>query len=122
MKKVIIATVSDDDSFTYKLLDNKDWSIEPNQFISEPFEKTDNRVVFSEKGMGGLYLFDEAALSRKLKELSTSATIWYLTEKAKKWDEFCKNQAKHLNAKTPEERSEAARKAVQARWAKRTED
>lgn len=122
MKKVIIATVSEGDSFTYKLLDDKDWSIEPNQFISEPFEKTDNRVVFSEKGMGGLYLFDEATLNKKLKELSTSATIWYLTEKAKKWDEFCKNQAKHLNAKTPKERSEAARKAVQARWAKRTED
>lgn len=122
MKKVIIATVSEGDNFTYKLLDDKDWSIEPNQFISEPFEKTDNRVVFSEKGMGGLYLFDEAALNRKLKELSTSATIWYLTEKAKKWDDFCKKQAKHLNAKTPEERSAAARKAVQARWAKKTED
>ena len=38
--------------------------------------------------------------------------------KAQKWDDFCKKQAKHLNNKTPEERSEAARKAVQARWAK----
>lgn len=45
-----------------------------------------------------------------------------LKGKAKKWDDFCKKQAKHLNAKTPEERSAAARKAVQARWAKKTED
>lgn len=41
-----------------------------------------------------------------------------LKAKAEAWDNFCKKQAKHLNDKTPEERSEAARKAVQARWSK----
>ena len=87
-----------------------------------------NPAVFSEEGMGGLYLFDGATLSKKLKELSTSATIWYLTErlketseKARKWDEYTAKLANNLPNKnlSAEQRSEAARKAVQARWAKR---
>ena len=127
MKKVIIATLNEDDSFTYKVLDDKDWCIEPNQFISKPFNEYDNQVVFSEEGMDGLHLFDGVTLSKKLKELSTSATIWYLTEKlkeasvkAEKWDNHIANMTKNLPSQsmTAKERSEAARKAVQARWAK----
>lgn len=128
MKKVIIATLNEDNNFAYKVLDDKDWCIEPNQFISKPFNEYDNQVVFLEEGMGGLYLFDGATLSRKLKELSTSATIWYLTErlketseKARKWDEYTAKLSNNLPNKnlSAEQRSEAARKAVQARWAKR---
>ncbi|GEM_PF-5012131 len=128
MKKVIIATLNEDNNFAYKVLDDKDWCIEPNQFISKPFNEYDNQVVFSEEGMGGLYLFDGATLSKKLKELSTSATIWYLTErlketseKARKWDEYTAKLSNNLPNKnlSAEQRSEAARKAVQARWAKR---
>lgn len=128
MKKVIIATLNEDNNFAYKVLDDKDWCIEPNQFISKPFNEYDNQVVFLEEGMGGLYLFDGATLSKKLKELSTSATIWYLTErlketseKARKWDEYTAKLANNLPNKnlSAEQRSEAARKAVQARWAKR---
>lgn len=128
MKKVIIATLNEDNNFAYKVLDDKDWCIEPNQFISRPFNEYDNQVVFLEEGMGGLYLFDGATLSRKLKELSTSATIWYLTErlketseKARKWDEYTAKLSNNLPNKnlSAEQRSEAARKAVQARWAKR---
>lgn len=44
-----------------------------------------------------------------------------IVEKANKWDEFCANQASHLNSGTAEERSERARRAVQARWAKKKE-
>ena len=110
------------------MLDDKDWCIESNQFISKPFNEYDNQVVFSEEGMGGLYLFDGATLSKKLKELSTSATIWYLTErlketseKARKWDEYTAKLSNNLPNKnlSAEQRSEAARKAVQARWAKK---
>lgn len=128
MKKVIIATLNEDNNFAYKVLDDKDWCIEPNQFISKPFNEYDNQVVFLEEGMGGLYLFDGATLSKKLKELSTSATIWYLTErlketseKARKWDEYTAKLSNNLPNKnlSAEQRSEAARKAVQARWAKR---
>lgn len=128
MKKVIIATLNEDNNFAYKVLDDKDWCIESNQFISKPFNEYDNQVVFSEEGMGGLYLFDGATLSKKLKELSTSATIWYLTErlketseKARKWDEYTAKLSNNLPNKnlSAEQRSEAARKAVQARWAKR---
>lgn len=128
MKKVIIATLNEDNNFAYKVLDDKDWCIESNQFISKPFNEYDNQVVFLEEGMGGLYLFDGATLSRKLKELSTSATIWYLTErlketseKARKWDEYTAKLSNNLPNKnlSAEQRSEAARKAVQARWAKR---
>lgn len=128
MKKVIIATLNEDNNFAYKVLDDKDWCIEPNQFISKPFNEYDNQVVFSEEGMGGLYLFDGATLSKKLKELSTSATIWYLTErlketseKARKWDEYIAKLSNNLPNKnlSAEQRSEAARKAVQARWAKK---
>lgn len=128
MKKVIIATLNEDNNFAYKVLDDKDWCIEPNQFISKPFNEYDNQVVFSEEGMGGLYLFDGATLSKKLKELSTSATIWYLTErlketseKARKWDEYTAKLSNNLPNKnlSAEQRSEAARKAVQARWAKK---
>ena len=127
MKKVIIATLKDGDNFTYEILDDKDWIIESNQFMSEPFDESDNAVVFLENGMGGLYLFDGVTLDKKLKELSTSATIWYLTEKlkeisakAKKWDDHIANMTKNLPSQsmTAKERSEAARKAVQARWAK----
>ena len=128
MKKVIIATLNEDNNFAYKVLDDKDWCIESNQFISKPFNEYDNQVVFLEEGMGGLYLFDGATLSKKLKELSTSATIWYLTErlketseKARKWDEYTAKLSNNLPNKnlSAEQRSEAARKAVQARWAKR---
>lgn len=128
MKKVIIATLNEDNNFAYKVLDDKDWCIEPNQFISKPFNEYDNQVVFSEEGMGGLYLFDGATLSKKLKELSTSATIWYLaerlketSEKARKWDEYTAKLSNNLPNKnlSAEQRSEAARKAVQARWAKK---
>lgn len=128
MKKVIIATLNEDNNFAYKVLDDKDWCIEPNQFISKPFNEYDNQVVFLEEGMGGLYLFDGATLSKKLKELSTSATIWYLTErlketseKARKWDEYTAKLSNNLPNKnlSAEQRSEAARKAVQARWAKK---
>lgn len=128
MKKVIIATLNEDNNFAYKVLDDKDWCIESNQFISKPFNEYDNQVVFSEEGMGGLYLFDGATLSKKLKELSTSATIWYLTErlketseKARKWDEYTAKLSNNLPNKnlSAEQRSEAARKAVQARWAKK---
>lgn len=128
MKKVIIATLNEDNNFAYKVLDDKDWCIEPNQFISKPFNEYDNQVVFLEEGMGGLYSFDGATLSKKLKELSTSATIWYLTErlketseKARKWDEYTAKLSNNLPNKnlSAEQRSEAARKAVQARWAKR---
>ena len=128
MKKVIIATLNEDNNFAYKVLDDKDWCIESNQFISKPFNEYDNQVVFSEEGMGGLYSFDGATLSKKLKELSTSATIWYLTErlketseKARKWDEYTAKLSNNLPNKnlSAEQRSEAARKAVQARWAKR---
>lgn len=128
MKKVIIATLNEDNNFAYKVLDDKDWCIEPNQFISKSFNEYDNQVVFSEEGMGGLYLFDGATLSKKLKELSTSATIWYLTErlketseKARKWDEYTAKLSNNLPNKnlSAKQRSEAARKAVQARWAKK---
>ena len=128
MKKVIIATLNEDNNFAYKVLDDKDWCIESNQFISKPFNEYDNQVVFSEEGMGGLYLFDGATLSKKLKELSTSATIWYLTErlketseKVRKWDEYTAKLSNNLPNKnlSAEQRSEAARKAVQARWAKK---
>lgn len=43
-----------------------------------------------------------------------------LRKKADRWDHFRRNQTKHLNNNlTAEERSERARKAVQARWAKK---
>lgn len=44
-----------------------------------------------------------------------------LKEKAKKWDDYTAKLSKNLPYKkmTAEERSEAARKAVQARWAKK---
>lgn len=42
-----------------------------------------------------------------------------LKDKAKRWDNFVKNRGSHLNNISKEELSERARKAVQARWAKK---
>lgn len=93
----------------------------------EEIEESKNKR-WRAKENGGHYFVDEATLSKKLKELSTSATIWYLTErlketseKARKWDEYTAKLSNNLPNKnlSAEQRSEAARKAVQARWAKK---
>lgn len=53
----------------------------------------------------------------------TEEELKVIIEKAKKYDELIENRKKTMartNSKlTPEQRSEAARKAVQARWAKK---
>ena len=46
------------------------------------------------------------------------AGVSRLAEESTKWHSFTKNRASHLNDISAEERSERARKAVQARWSR----
>lgn len=79
MKKFILARLKSDNDFNFEIhsVDEPEllsWT-DPECFWSESFEEIED-INFTEKGMMGLYLFDEFILKRKLKELSESAKVW----------------------------------------------